>query len=62
LPPGASDEGPDPLREFAGIWSGTSVSTIAAAKVRIEFDINQEGKKFKADYRCAAGDAVFLQQ
>jgi hypothetical protein len=57
-PPGALAERPDPLREFAGTWQGTSFSTYAMATVKIRFEIQQNGNKFKGDYRCAPGNAV----
>ena len=58
LPPGVLAERPDPLREFAGTWRGTSFSTYAMATVKIRFEIQQNGNKFKGDYRCAPGNAV----
>ena len=51
-PPGAVAESPDPLREFAGTWRGTSFSTYALATVKIRFEIKQSGNNFKGDYRC----------
>jgi hypothetical protein len=56
--PAAAPDAPDPLLEFTGIWKGTSVSSMNAAKVRITFDIKREGNKFKGEYRCAPGNAI----
>jgi hypothetical protein len=57
-PPGALTERPDPLREFAGTWRGTSFSTHEMATVKISFEIIQNGSKFKGDYRCAPGNII----
>ena len=51
-------ERPDPLREFAGTWRGTSFSTYALAKVKIGFEIKQNGNNFKGDYRCWPGNII----
>ena len=57
-PAAALTERPDPLREFAGTWRGTSFSTYAMATVKISFQIRQSGKRFTGDYRCAPGNVV----
>jgi len=57
-PPGAVAESPDPLREFAGTWRGTSFSTYALATVKIRFEIKQSGNNFKGDYRCWPGNII----
>jgi hypothetical protein len=58
LPQSALAERPDPLREFAGTWRGTSFSTYAMATVKIRFEIKQNGNNFKGDYRCRPGNIV----
>lgn len=58
LPPSALEERPDPLREFAGTWRGTSFSTYAMATVKIRFEIKQNGNNFKGDYRCWPGNIM----
>jgi len=54
----AVTERPDPLREFAGTWRGTSFSTYEMATVKISFRIQQSGKRFTGDYRCAPGNVI----
>ena len=55
---GAVAESLDPLREFAGIWRGTSFSTYALATVRIKFEIKQSGNNFKGVYSCWPGNII----
>jgi hypothetical protein len=51
-------DSPDPLADFNGIWKGTSVSTMNAAKVKITFNIQREGNQFKGKYLCAPLNAI----
>lgn len=46
-------DSPDPLADFTGIWKGTSVSSMNAAKVKVTFNITREGNQFKGKYLCA---------
>jgi hypothetical protein len=48
----------DPLRNFSGVWVGTSTSSAGGAKVKIGFTIKREGNKFSGGYRCAPDNAV----
>jgi hypothetical protein len=48
----------DPLRNFSGVWVGTSTSSADGAKVKIAFAIKREGNRFTGDYRCAPANAV----
>jgi hypothetical protein len=48
----------DPLRNFSGVWVGTSTSSADGAKVKIAFAIKREGNRFTGDYRCAPDNAV----
>ena len=54
----AVSEPPDPLADFAGLWSGTSTSTVNAAKVKVSFDVKREGKELEGTYQCAPLNAV----
>jgi len=54
----AAPDSPDPLMDFNGIWKGTQVSTMSAARVKITFRLKREGNQFKGDYLCAPGNAV----
>jgi len=58
LTSGSSSERPDPLREFAGTWRGTSFSNYAMATVKIRFEIRQNGNNFKGDYHCSPGNIM----
>ena len=49
---------PDPLIDFTGVWRGTSVSSMNAARAKITFDLKREGNQFKGSYRCKPGNAV----
>ncbi len=53
----AAPDSPDPLMDFNGIWKGTSVSSMNAAKVKITFNITREGNQFKGKYLCAPFNA-----
>ena len=55
---GGTADSPDPLADFNGIWKGTQVSSMNAARGKITFKIRREGNQFKGDYLCAAGNAV----
>jgi hypothetical protein len=54
----AAPDSPDPLVDFNGVWKGTSVSTMNAAKVKITFDLTREGNQFKGKYLCAPLNAT----
>jgi hypothetical protein len=49
---------PDPLMDFNGIWKGTAVSSMNAAKVHITFNMTREGNKLKGKYLCAPLNAT----
>jgi hypothetical protein len=54
----AVSEPPDPLTDFTGLWSGTSTSTVNAAKVKVSFDVKREGKELEGTYQCVPLNAV----
>jgi hypothetical protein len=56
--PAGTPDSPDPLADFTGLWSGTSTSSINAAKVKVSFDVKREGNELKGTYRCAPLNAV----
>ncbi len=56
--PAATPDSPDPLADFTGLWSGTSTSTVNAAKVKVSFDVKREGHELNGIYRCAPLNAV----
>ena len=55
---GSAAVSPDPLADFTGIWKGTSVSTMNAAKVKITFKLKREGNQIKGDYLCRPDNAI----
>jgi len=55
---GGTPDSPDPLMDFTGVWKGTQVSSMNAARAKITFNIKREGNQFKGKYLCAAGNAV----
>ena len=55
---GRTPDSPDPLMDFNGIWKGTQVSSMNAARVNITFKLKREGNQFKGDYLCTPGNAV----
>ena len=57
-PPESAPDASDPLRNFSGVWVGTSTSSADGAKVKIAFAIKREGNKFTGGYRCAPDNAV----
>jgi hypothetical protein len=56
--PAATPDSPDPLADFTGLWSGTSTSTVNAAKVKVSFDVKREGHELNGIYRYAPLNAV----
>jgi len=56
--PELAPDASDPLRNFSGVWVGTSTSSADGSKVKIVFAIKREGNKFTGDYRCAPDNAV----
>jgi hypothetical protein len=57
-PSGPAPEASDPLREFNGVWVGTSTSSADGSKAKIAFAIKRQGNKFSGDYRCAPDNAI----
>jgi hypothetical protein len=55
--PELAPDASDPLRNFSGLWAGTSTSA-DGSKVKIGFAIKRAGNKFTGDYRCAPDNAV----
>jgi hypothetical protein len=55
---GGTPDSPDPLADFNGIWKGTQVSSMNAARVKITLKLKREGNQFKGDYLCEPGNAV----
>jgi hypothetical protein len=55
--PELAPDASDPLRNFIGLWAGTSTSS-DGSKVKIGFAIKRDGNKFTGDYRCAPDNAV----
>ena len=55
--PELAPDASDPLRNFSGLWAGTSTSA-DGSKAKIGFAIKREGNKFTGDYRCAPDNAV----
>ena len=43
----------EPLRDFTGVWTGTSTSSVHAAKVKITLEITRIGNDLTGLYRCA---------
>jgi hypothetical protein len=56
--PAAAPDLSDPLADFIGLWTGTSTSTMNAAKVKISFNVKRKGNELKGPYRCAPLNAV----
>jgi hypothetical protein len=56
--PELAPDASDPLRNFSGVWVGTSTSSADGSKVKIAFAIKRAGNKFTGDYRCAPDNAV----
>jgi hypothetical protein len=56
--PEPAPDAPDPLRNFTGVWVGTSTSSADASKVKIAFAIKRDGNRFTGDYRCAPDNAI----
>jgi hypothetical protein len=54
----ATHDSPDPLVDFNGVWKGSQVSTMNAARVNVTFKLKREGNQFKGDYLCKPGNAI----